>query len=62
MDCLLCVSFIGTLTLLVAHTVDYALDVMRRPAVLRMSMTDEDGPIVDAGMPHELARQYERVA
>jgi hypothetical protein len=36
MEYFLCVSFIGTLVLLAAHAVDYALDVMRRPVGARI--------------------------
>jgi hypothetical protein len=63
MEDILCVSFIGTLLLLAAHAVDYALDAMRRPAaVARVAMPDDDGPIDDGVVPVVALEEYERAA
>jgi hypothetical protein len=63
MEYFLCVSFIGTLALLTAHTVDYALDALRRPlAATFVAMPDEDGPIGDVLVPVQAVEEYERAA
>jgi hypothetical protein len=63
MEYFLCISFIGTLVLLAAHAVDYAVDASRRPAApVLLVMPDEDWPIGEASVPHELVKKYNRAA
>ena len=63
MELFVLLSFVGTIVLLTAQAVDYAVESVRRSVgAARIAMPDEEVPTEDVPAPWKMAEQYDQAA